>query len=144
MSQRVSQISKPEQGLADSVRIMGTVTKRLDRLIGIPDGPDFKQDWSKVRKPAHVALKPLQFAFGKKVGWQIVNRVLQACQFPQDPPGGFAILRGTACNRLNRRNGLAGYEHRFQIKGAGERNQARNPEIDGTVLDLRDMALRHP
>ena len=91
-----------------------------------------------------MALKPLQFAFRKKIGWQIVNRLLQTCQFLHDPPGGFAIGRGTPYNRLNRRNGLARHEHRLQIKDAGKRNQARNPQIDGIVLDLRDMALRHP
>jgi hypothetical protein len=59
----------------------------------------------------------------------------------------FAILHGAAGaaphDRPDGGNYLAGDQRKLQIEGARQGDQAGQPEIDGTVLDSRDMALRH-
>ena len=76
----------------------------------------------------------------------MIHRVLEAGKFAPDPAGGRPVRSsslGTGGDRAYRGNGAARHEHQLQIQRAGERDQTRHPEIDGTVLNPGDVPLRY-
>ncbi len=76
----------------------------------------------------------------------MIHRVLQTGQLTPSPASGRSVRSsslGTGGDRAHRGNGAARHEHQLQIQRAGERDQTRHPEIDGTVLNLGDVPLRY-
>ena len=72
---------------------------------------------------------------------------LKTPKFPKRPtytPSGEEVaLYTVSYNRLNGRDGLARREHHLQFQNTGQLHEVGNTEINGIVLYLRDMGLRH-
>ena len=144
MSSRIARSRSRERRVAS--RRTRAARDGLSSFRGPADGPGIEKTRPVVPQLPRVAPELSQLRPRLRDRGQVVDRVLQAAQFPPHPSGEPAALRApghAAGDRAHGRDGAAGDEHHLQVERAGQRDQARHPEIDGSVLDPGDVALRY-